>query len=241
MSSTFAYVGETRCRKTLERCRAEGFGTVIGRGRMNKTPLRSRRIAGRYFYESGAFEDFKAGRSHFDETTYLVEILNLADLPPEEQPDFAVLPDVVAGGLASLELSVRTLDRLENFGGGAGVKLPWALVVQDGMAADDLPWDRAWEVLFVGGSTQWKLDTASGWVREGALHGRAVHVGRVGSAARVRWARAIGATSIDSSLCLWSEAHLDRFARALREPLPEGLKSSAPPRAAPLRGALRPL
>lgn len=39
----------------------------------------------------------------------------------------------------------------------------------------------------------------------------ACHVGRVGTAKRVAWARRIGATSIDSSLPLWSVENLRSF------------------------------
>lgn len=43
------------------------------------------------------------------------------------------------------------------------------------------------------------------------------HVGRVGGAKRVRWAREIGADSIDSSLPLWSRENLRVFLAALGE------------------------
>lgn len=41
------------------------------------------------------------------------------------------------------------------------------------------------------------------------------HVGRVGTARRIAWAKRIGADSIDSCLPLWSRENLDSFLRAL--------------------------
>jgi len=52
-------------------------------------------------------------------------------------------------------------------------------------------------------------------VEFGAVHNRPVHIGRVGTAKRVRWARRIGASSIDSALPLWSADKLRTFVAAL--------------------------
>jgi hypothetical protein len=43
------------------------------------------------------------------------------------------------------------------------------------------------------------------------------HIGRVGTYNRTRWARRIGADSIDSALPLWSEENLQRFLAGLRD------------------------
>jgi hypothetical protein len=130
------------------------------------------------------------------------------------RPDFIVLPDKVAAGAESLELSLQWSRRLR------GVA-PLSLVVQDGMEPPEVMnalVDTAATVLFVGGSLEWKLDTAPQWVRLAHSYGRRCHVGRCGTMVRVRWAREIHADSVDSTTPLWSDAHLERFVRALGQP-----------------------
>jgi hypothetical protein len=76
--------------------------------------------------------------------------------------------------------------------------------------------------LFVGGTLAWKIKTAARWIRWAHAQARPLrcHIGRVGTPDRVRWARRIGADSIDSALPLWSSENLSRFLRAL-EPEPQ--------------------
>jgi hypothetical protein len=83
------------------------------------------------------------------------------------------------------------------------------------MSPEQIPWSAAFAVLFVGGSLPWKLNTGAMWARVAHANGRDCHVGRVGSAKRVRWAVDAGADSIDSSLPLWSAEKTDVFLAAL--------------------------
>jgi len=69
--------------------------------------------------------------------------------------------------------------------------------------------------VFVGGTLEWKLDTGAAWVQFAHKQGLPCHVGRVGTAKRVRWAIDIGADSIDSCLPLWSSENLGQFLGAL--------------------------
>jgi hypothetical protein len=69
--------------------------------------------------------------------------------------------------------------------------------------------------LFVGGTLPWKLATAAEWVRVGHAINLPVHIGRVGTGKRVRWAKRIGADSIDSALPLRSMANLRSFVVAV--------------------------
>jgi hypothetical protein len=126
-----------------------------------------------------------------------------------DRPEFIVLPDIVGGGLASLEASRHWIPYVRGLA-------PLYLAVQDGMQAADLEpiWDKI-NGLFVGGTLRWKVRTGESWVQLARLHGKPCHIGRCGSVRRVRWAMRIGATSIDSALPLWSEENLDRFLRAL--------------------------
>jgi hypothetical protein len=206
------YVGETRSRALRAEATAIGCGLVVVRGRLGKAAVGA---WPRWFYDNGAFEDWRAGRA-FDAATFELEINALAEgcrAPTSgglraPKPDFVVLPDRVGDGGESLGISLDWLGRL-------GSVLPWALAVQDGGVPEEIPWDAPPSVLFVGGTLAWRRSTAAEWVRSAHAQGRRCHIGRVGSRSRVRWALDIGADSIDSSLPLCSKAHWRRFAGAL--------------------------
>jgi hypothetical protein len=106
---------------------------------------------------------------------------------------FAVAPDVVADAAATLERSAPWLPRIRALG------YPAALAAQDGLELLPVPWDD-FDVLFVGGSTEWKLGRhARGLVAEAKAHGKHVHMGRVNSAQRLRYAHHIGCDSVDGT------------------------------------------
>ena len=109
--------------------------------------------------------------------------------------DFVVVPDVVCGGMASLEFSLSWLDRLQ------GLRL-LLLPVQDGMSADDVGAVlRRYPGLgiFLGGSTEWKLRTMYGWGMVAHALCCYYHVGRVNSRRRIRLAQEAGANSVDGT------------------------------------------
>jgi hypothetical protein len=72
-------------------------------------------------------------------------------------------------------------------------------VAQDGLENLVTPWDD-FDVLFIGGSTEWKL---GGHVRaltaEAKDHGKYVHMGRVNSGRRFAYAQLIGCDSADGT------------------------------------------
>lgn len=205
------YVGQTRSRKLIARLTELGFGECCNRG---EYPPRRRP----FFLDNGAFSDWKNGRD-FDGAAFWFDLLcALADPCP---PDFVVCPDRVATGLASLAFSRHWLElcesRLRALRSWVVLAAPrWYLAVQDGMSADDV---RAafdgFSGIFVGGTLEWKLRTGEQWVRLAHELGVKCHVGRVGTARRVRWAARIGADSIDSALPLWSKENLAVFIDAL--------------------------
>lgn len=60
-------------------------------------------------------------------------------------------------------------------------------------------WDEL-DALFIGGTTAWKLGRhARTLVREAKLRGKHVHMGRVNSGARWRYAEHIGCDSVDGT------------------------------------------
>lgn len=107
---------------------------------------------------------------------------------------FAVAPDVVADAVATEERSRPWLPRIRALG------YPVAYVAQDGLTGPaDLPW-ASFDVLFVGGTTAFKLGPiARGLVAEARSRGMGVHMGRVNSERRFAYAAAIGCTSVDGT------------------------------------------
>jgi hypothetical protein len=106
---------------------------------------------------------------------------------------FATAPDVVANAQATLDRSAPWLAKVRNL----GYKV--ALVGQDGMESLDLPWDD-FDAFFIGGSTLWKLGSAarelSGQAKDRGKH---LHMGRVNSLRRYRYAEQIGCDSVDGT------------------------------------------
>lgn len=86
--------------------------------------------------------------------------------------------------------------------------LPPAWVAQDGAEAADIPYDAA--AVFIGGTTAYKLGTdAAGVVREARRRGLWVHMGRVNTLRRLRYAASIGCDSVDGTKwSLWRDASL---------------------------------
>jgi hypothetical protein len=171
--------------------------------------LRGRRLD-RWAYDNGAYEDWRAKRP-FDRRQFLRDLRSIAAGGP--QPDFVVLPDRVAAGLQSLQLSMRWLRRLRRKGLD---RWPLYLAVQNGMAADDIPWSEVAGV-FIGGTNDWKASTAATWVAAAHQHGLPCHYARCGTGRKVDHAKGIKADSLDSCLPLWSAANLRQFLRALRQ------------------------
>jgi hypothetical protein len=138
--------------------------------------------------DNGAWADFRAGRA-FDEDAYE----KFLDWLPVT-PDWIVLPDIVAGGARSLALSLRYLNRC------AAVAPLCLLAVQDGIEpADVAPLVGPGLGIFLGGSTEWKIERMQAWGQFCAERKLYYHVARVNSTKRMFLAIASGADSIDGS------------------------------------------
>lgn len=125
---------------------------------------------------------------------------------------FVTAPDVVADAAATLRLFPFWRAVIH----GLGYRV--ALVAQDGLRVPDVPWTQI-DALFIGGSTEWKLGsearTIAGYAK--AL-GKWVHMGRVNSRRRMRYAAQIGCDSIDGSgFSKWSSIRLPMAQRWLIE------------------------
>jgi len=136
----------------------------------------------------------------------------LATLHGVEGGRFVAVPDVVADAPATLARFrlwapvVRAHD------------LPVALVAQDGLVDDQVPW-RELQALFIGGSTEWKLGAeARSLAGYAKAHGKWVHMGRVNTRARMHYAEKIGCDSVDGTcFSRWSDIKV-----------PKGLQWTAP-------------
>lgn len=206
------YASRTGTLKNLAALRAADWRLLVSRAG-------SWRSEGfRYCLDCGTWSDFQAG----------LEAGLGGPLPFEEvgaEPfgrlldkmgagaDFTVLPDIVAGGLASLDLSLRWMDRTL----GA---TPRALIaVQDGMEHADLaPFVGPNVGIFLGGSTEWKLERMADWGRFCAAAGVHYHVARVNTAKRMAMAIAAGADSIDGSSATRYAKTLPLLDNARRQP-----------------------
>lgn len=124
----------------------------------------------------------------FDLDAYLAW---LKDLP---RALFATAEDEVGDARATLAKSMPQLDLIRRTG------QPAAFVAQDGLEELPIPWDD-FDVLFVGGSTSWKLSPhAAELARQAHDLGKHVHVGRVNSFRRaLHAAQHMDADSVDGS------------------------------------------
>lgn len=112
---------------------------------------------------------------------------------------FATAPDVLGDAKA-------TLDRARTTGMLGWIRdacVPAALVAQDGLELLDVPWDD-FDVLFLGGSTEWKLGQAArDLTAQARERGKGVHMGRVNSWKRYTYAASIGCTSVDGTFLVF--------------------------------------
>ncbi len=177
------YASRTGTRRNLDALRVANWGLLVSRAGEWRTEGFDR-----YVLDNGAWADFQAKRA-FDGDAFerLIDKLGA-------RADWIVLPDIVAGGRASLDLSVRWLNRCLSV-------CPLVLIaVQDGMAETDIASLVGDSVgVFLGGSTAWKVANMLRWGAFCAERGIHYHVARVNTARRLWLAIAAGADSVDGS------------------------------------------
>lgn len=182
------YASRTGTTVNLDSLRRNGWRLLVSAtGRLRTEGFERASGGNGYALDNGAWTAFQKGKP-FDE----LFVRAMRELGRDA--DWTAIPDVVAGGKASLELSLRwmrhVLDECQR----------GMLVVQDGMTADDVR-DLIGERvgIFVGGSTTWKLETLSQWCDLARLKNAWCHVGRVNSPLRIRLCQRAGATSFDGT------------------------------------------
>lgn len=106
---------------------------------------------------------------------------------------FVTAPDVVGDSKKSLSRSLPFLPVIRDLG------YPVALVTQDGMKPDDVPWTQI-DWLFIGGTDRHKLgDEAKQLIAAAKYHDKKIHVGRVNSQKRFLAFAALGADTVDGT------------------------------------------
>lgn len=112
---------------------------------------------------------------------------------PRSRLLFAVAPDVFPDAEATLERSRPVLKELRALG------YPVAFVAQNDAERTAIPWEE-FDCLFLGGEDRWKLNSAAmRLVAEAKKRDRWVHMGRVNSRRRIRYAALIGCDSADGT------------------------------------------
>lgn len=174
--------------KNRETCQRLGVGLMMVDGWTDPKPYPF------FAIDNGCFSAWKRG-VRWNPAPFLNNLHKCAELGLK--PDFAVLPDIVAGGERSLERSRAWATILRDQFPGVS----FYLAVQDGMTPGEHGADiiRMADGIFVGGTTQWKLATMRDWATFAHKHGMSVHVGRIGTPDRMVLAHNIGIDSIDST------------------------------------------
>lgn len=189
------YAARTGTRRNLDALRRAGWRLMVSaRGSLRPEGFR-------YALDNGAWTAFQRGQP-FDVPAFdkAVDLLG-------QGADWIVLPDIVAGGTASLCFSLGWLDTLRNRSALRSAR--YLLAVQNGMEPQHVAALIGSEIgIFVGGDTLWKLATMATWASLAHACGAHCHVGRVNTVRRVRLCAAAGADSFDGS-------GVSRFASAL--------------------------
>lgn len=187
------FVGDTRG-KGVTFLQEQGWGRMYAKPR----PMPEMYPEEPWAFDNGAFEAH-VKKQPFPEKVFLKRLD--AALKVSTDPRVAVVPDIVAGGMKSLEFSLRWREKLPNF-------WPWYLAIQDGMEPSDvLAVANVFNGIFLGGSDRFKL-TAYNWCRFAHFCDKPFHYGRAGTLRKVRHAWNIGADSLDSNFPLWTKRRM---------------------------------
>lgn len=194
-----AYASRTGTRTTLKAMRDAGWRLLVSAAGVIRTEGFEH-----YALDNGAWTAFQQGLP-FDEAAF-GRAFDLVG----EKADWVVIPDIVTGGMKSLEFSLQWLERLK------GSPSTLLLAVQDGMAPDDLrEYLNPGVGIFLGGSTEWKLKTMEAWGVLARRRNCYFHVGRVNSAKRIAMCGAAGASSFDGTSVTQYPCTLSRLDSAL--------------------------
>lgn len=181
------YLSSSGTKKQVQALRASGV--ALG---LMLTPRSFVRVALAQQYGSWAADNgcYSQGES-FDLAAYLKWLEKM--VPAQSNCLFATAPDVVGDAVATWARSRDVLPQIRELGYKA------ALVGQNGIEDLEIDWD-AFDALFIGGTTAWKLsETAYRLVVEARARGKWCHMGRVNSRKRLIAAAVSGYQSADGT------------------------------------------
>jgi len=124
------------------------------------------------------------------------------------------VPDVVADHAATIELWREWAPEVRSLGHRT------AFVAQDGCETfSQVPTDA--DAVFIGGSTDYKLSTeTAGLIGDAKAAGLWVHMGRVNTQRRARWAQAVGCDSIDgTTFSMFTDTYLPKMLAQVSAPM----------------------
>jgi hypothetical protein len=175
-----AYASRTGTRRNLEALRRAGWRLLVSA----TGPWRTEGFS--YAIDNGAWTAFQ-NKTMFDEGLFTGIVDKLGS-----GSDWIVVPDIVAGGIASLEFSLKWIGRLR----GVSKLL---IAVQDGMTPEDVEPHLADDIgIFIGGGNTFKED-AIRWGDLAQRRGAYLHMGRVNTQRRIKIAEIAGCDSFDGT------------------------------------------
>lgn len=199
------YATATNTRRNLDAMHRQGCRVLMGPDQLSRWPADPPPLA--WALDNGAYGCWKAGRP-FDAEAFAATVARWGD-----GADWIVAPDIVAGGLASLDLSLAWLPRLLPIA-------PVLIAVQDGMEPADVAPHLSGRVgIFVGGSTEWKWRSLPSWAALAARVACRLHVGRVNSAKAIRLCASLGVASCDGTSLSRYSINAERLGAATRAPV----------------------
>jgi hypothetical protein len=192
-------VGESTSHKVIDACERLGWGRMW-------VYRNIRPVAGeRWGLDNGVFKHWdRAGPMRpdaFDVDGYRQRVERAERVGV---PWLAVVPDLIAAGVDSLDFSLSWVERMP-------ASWPLYLALQDGMTPELVaPHAHLFAGLFLGGSTHFKR-LAPMWCSFAHARGMRFHYARCSSPRRFDWCTSFGADSVDSTQMLWSTDRFDAF------------------------------
>lgn len=177
-----AYAARTTTRRNRDFLKRNGWRLMISAAEDLET------FGLPYALDNGAWKAFRTG-APFDGDRFRKACMQLG-----VGADFIVLPDIVCGGVRSLQQSLQWLEECLHY--CSLVLLP----VQNGMRVEDVePYISKRIGIFIGGDTTFKESTLFDWAEVGHRHSAHVHCGRVNTQRRLLLCQQAGIDSFDGS------------------------------------------
>jgi hypothetical protein len=146
--------------------------------------------------------------ANFDEKSFLkmIEKIQGSDCK------FVSCPDVVANGESTLKLFYHWMPIIKSF------NLPVALVIQNGMKLKDIPFEKL-DAIFVGGNDEFKLGKEARRICiEAKKRSKWLHMGRVNTLKRIKYAFELNCDSIDGSgFSMFPDTYIPKTLKYLEE------------------------